>query len=151
MDELKQSVQLAVHEQKDPLLIYKFEAFELFKVMLDEVNKDVISFLFKGEIPQRDSSAIQEAKTQRPKERVQTRKDEVQNLDEQAAQNRAAGQQAGRPQQQVTETIVREQPKIGRNDRVTIKNVANGEEKTLKYKQALPLIQKGEWVLTKHN
>jgi preprotein translocase subunit SecA len=48
MDELKQSVQLAVHEQKDPLLIYKFEAFELFKVMIDLVNKDVISFLFKG-------------------------------------------------------------------------------------------------------
>ncbi len=48
---LKQSVQLAVHEQKDPLLIYKFEAFELFKVMLDQVNKDVISFLFKGELP----------------------------------------------------------------------------------------------------
>ena len=39
MDELKQSVQLAVHEQKDPLLIYKFEAFELFKVMIDKVNK----------------------------------------------------------------------------------------------------------------
>lgn len=48
MDELKQSVQLAVHEQKDPLLIYKFEAFELFKSMIDKVNKDVISFLFKG-------------------------------------------------------------------------------------------------------
>ena len=43
MDELKQSVQLAVHEQKDPLLIYKFEAFELFKTMIDQVNKDVIS------------------------------------------------------------------------------------------------------------
>ncbi|MFT7538752.1 MAG: preprotein translocase subunit SecA, partial [Lysobacterales bacterium] len=43
MDELKQSVQLAVHEQKDPLLIYKFEAFELFKDMIDQVNKDVIS------------------------------------------------------------------------------------------------------------
>ncbi|NND63745.1 MAG: preprotein translocase subunit SecA, partial [Flavobacteriaceae bacterium] len=52
MDELKQSVQLAVHEQKDPLLIYKFEAFELFKVMIEKVNKDVLSFLFKGELPQ---------------------------------------------------------------------------------------------------
>ncbi|GGE35004.1 preprotein translocase subunit SecA [Psychroflexus planctonicus] len=151
MDELKQSVQLAVHEQKDPLLIYKFEAFELFKVMLDEVNKDVISFLFKGEIPQRDSANIQEARSQRPKEQIQTRKEEVQNLDEQAAQNRAAGQQAGGSRPQVTETITREQPKIGRNDKVTIKNVTNGEEKVVKYKQALPLIQKGEWVLTKHN
>jgi preprotein translocase subunit SecA len=43
MDELKQSVQLAVHEQKDPLLIYKFEAFNLFNGMLNGVNKEVIS------------------------------------------------------------------------------------------------------------
>jgi preprotein translocase subunit SecA len=54
MDELKQSVQLAVHEQKDPLLIYKFEAFNLFRAMLDGVNKEVISFLFKGDLPQQN-------------------------------------------------------------------------------------------------
>jgi preprotein translocase subunit SecA len=44
---------------------------------------------------------------------------------------------------------VREQPKIGRNDRVTIKNIISGESKTLKYKQALPLVDKGDWVLVK--
>jgi preprotein translocase subunit SecA len=53
MDELKQSVQLAVHEQKDPL-IYKFEAFNLFNGMLNGVNK-VISFLFKGDLPQQSA------------------------------------------------------------------------------------------------
>ena len=47
MDELKQSVQLAVHEQKDPLLIYKFEAFELFKSLIDSVNKEILSFYLK--------------------------------------------------------------------------------------------------------
>ena len=47
MDELKQSVQLAVHEQKDPLVIYKFEAFKLFQTTLNEINKEIISFLFK--------------------------------------------------------------------------------------------------------
>ena len=47
----------------------------------------------------------------------------------------------------MVETIVRERPKIGRNDRVTIKNVMSGENKTLKYKQAEPLISKGDWVL----
>ncbi|MBZ9629105.1 preprotein translocase subunit SecA [Psychroflexus sp. CAK1W] len=146
MDELKQSVQLAVHEQKDPLLIYKFEAFELFKVMIEEVNKDVISFLFKGELPQRDSEQITEAKQRRPKEQLKTQKDEIQNLDERAAQSRKAGAQASQ-QQQVVETVVREQPKIGRNDKVTIKHVGSGEEKTLKYKQAIPMIDKGEWVL----
>lgn len=51
MDELKQSVQLAVHEQKDPLLIYKFEAFELFKNTIAEIDAEVISFLTKADLP----------------------------------------------------------------------------------------------------
>ncbi|NRD22846.1 preprotein translocase subunit SecA [Winogradskyella litoriviva] len=145
MDELKQSVQLAVHEQKDPLLIYKFESFELFKAMIDQVNKDVISFLFKGEIPQETADTIQEAK-KRKEEKLQTQKEEIQNLDERASQSRQVGEGASR-QQQVVETIVRDQPKIGRNDKVTIKHVMSGEAKEVKYKQAIPLIAKGEWVL----
>lgn len=145
MDELKQSVQLAVHEQKDPLLIYKFEAFELFKEMIDQVNKDVISFLFKGELPTETQNNIQEAKA-RKQEKLQTQKDEIPNMDERAAQSRAAGQNTQR-QPEIVETIVRDKPKIGRNDRVTIKHVMSGENKTVKYKQAIPLIEKGEWVL----
>jgi len=146
MDELKQSVQLAVHEQKDPLLIYKFEAFELFKEMIVQVNKDVISFLFKGELPQENQQQIREARQEKTNKNLKEQKDEIQNLDERSSISRAAGQTQGQ-QQQVTETIVREQPKIGRNDKVTIKHVMNGESKTLKYKQAIPLISKGEWVL----
>ncbi|EMQ95467.1 Protein export cytoplasm protein SecA ATPase RNA helicase [Xanthomarina gelatinilytica] len=145
MDELKQSVQLAVHEQKDPLLIYKFEAFELFKGMIDQVNKDVISFLFKGELPSEETNAIQEAKQTRKKENLQTQKDEIPNLDERSAQNRAAGNTQRQPE--VVETIVRDKPKIGRNDKVTIKHVMSGENKTLKYKQAEPLISSGDWVM----
>ncbi|QCE40132.1 preprotein translocase subunit SecA [Psychroserpens sp. NJDZ02] len=145
MDELKQSVQLAVHEQKDPLLIYKFEAFELFKAMIDQVNKEVISFLFKGELPTETTNAISEAKDVRQKDNLQTQKEEIQNLDERSAQNRAASNT--QPQQQVVETIVRDQPKIGRNDKVTIKHIITGENKTVKYKQAEPLISKGEWVI----
>ncbi|MBA6152726.1 preprotein translocase subunit SecA [Gelidibacter maritimus] len=145
MDELKQSVQLAVHEQKDPLLIYKFEAFELFKEMIDQVNKDVISFLFKGELPSETTDAIQEARQTRSKEKLETNKEEIPNLDERSSQSRAAG---NTQRQEVVETIVRDRPKIGRNDRVTIKHVISGENKTLKYKQAEPLISKGDWVLT---
>ncbi|MGG5487515.1 preprotein translocase subunit SecA [Gaetbulibacter sp. PBL-D1] len=144
MDELKQSVQLAVHEQKDPLLIYKFEAFELFKQMLDQVNKDVISFLFKGELPTETQNTIQEARARR-KENLETSKEEIPNMDERSAQNRAAGNTQRQPE--VIETIVRDKPKIGRNDKVTIKHVMSGENKTVKYKQAEPLIAKGEWVL----
>lgn len=62
MDELKQSVQNAVYEQKDPLIIYKMEAFNLFKNMLNAVNKEVVSFLYKGGIPvQQEPEQIQEA------------------------------------------------------------------------------------------
>ena len=78
--------------------------------------------------------------------RVYCKKDEIPNLDERSSQSRAAGEGASR-QPQVVETIVREQPKIGRNDKVTIKHVMSGENKTVKYKQAIPLIDKGEWVL----
>jgi len=62
MDELKQSVQNAVYEQKDPLIIYKMEAFNLFKNMLNAVNKEVVSFLYKGGIPvHQEPEQIQEA------------------------------------------------------------------------------------------
>ena len=65
MDELKQSVQNATYEQKDPLLIYKFESFELFKTMLTKVNKDVVSTLMKGHIPTQDPDQVKEAQRRR--------------------------------------------------------------------------------------
>ena len=145
MDELKQSVQLAVHEQKDPLLIYKFEAFELFKSMMTQLNREVLSFLIKGSLP--NQSGIQEAKQTRSKDNYRTSKDEVLNSDELAERNRQVGAGASQQRRQTVETIVREQPKIGRNDRVTIKNIASGETKVVKYKQAEPLIKNGQWVL----
>ena len=140
MDDLKQSVQNASYEQKDPLLIYKFEAFELFKRTVDEINREVLSFLFKGELPAQNRNQISEARQQK-RERLNTSKADVQNTTEQAIQN--SRQQSSEP----VETIVREQPKIGRNERVTIKNVMSGEEKVVKFKQAIPLIEKGEYVI----
>ncbi len=150
MDELKQSVQLAVHEQKDPLLIYKFEAFELFKGMIGRLNREVISFLLKGSIPSQDTS-IKEAKRQGRKDNLKTSKDDVLNTEELAAKQRAVGAGASAPQRQTVETITRELPKIGRNDQVNIKNTVTGENKTIKYKQAEPLIRSGQWVLVGKN
>lgn len=51
MDDLKQSVQAATYEQKDPLLIYKFESFEMFKVLITRINREIESFLVKGDLP----------------------------------------------------------------------------------------------------
>ena len=148
MDELKQSVQLAVHEQKDPLLIYKFEAFELFKSMLNKLNKEVLSFLIKGSLPSQNPSTIQEARRPRSREKLNISKDEVLNTEEMAQRSRQVGAGASQQQRQTIETIIREQPKIGRNEKVTIKNITTGETKTIKFKQAEPLIKNGGWVIS---
>ena len=143
MDDLKQSVQNASYEQKDPLLIYKFEAFELFKVTIDKINREVLSFLFKGELPNQANDQISEER-KKTRQKLNLSKADVQNTTEQAISN--SRQQQSEP----VETIVREQPKIGRNERVSIKNVMSGEEKVVKFKQAIPLIERGEWVLVKN-
>ncbi|MCL4129016.1 UNVERIFIED_CONTAM: hypothetical protein GTU68_031868 [Idotea baltica] len=139
MDELKQSVQNASYEQKDPLLVYKFEAFELFKKMLTKVNKEVLSFLFKGELPNQNAQQISQA-TEQKREKVQVSKADYNSPTQDTSANQTQ-------EQQVTETIIRQERKIGRNERVTIKHVMNGESKEVKFKQAIPLIEKGEWVL----
>jgi preprotein translocase subunit SecA len=141
MDELKQSVQLAVHEQKDPLLIYKFEAFNLFSNMINGVNKEVISFLFKGDLPQQNAPRIQEAKEVRKKENYKISKEEI-------VSSESANREAGETQQrQVTETIVREMPKINRNDTVKVQEVATGKIEEMKFKKAESLLASGQWVL----
>ena len=67
MDDLKQSVQNATYEQKDPLLIYKFESFNLFSEMLEELNKNVLSFLLRAFIPLRDASEAKAPAPQQPR------------------------------------------------------------------------------------
>ena len=67
MDDLKQSVQNATYEQKDPLLIYKFESFNLFSQMLEDLNKDVLSFLLRAFIPLRDASEAKAPAPQQPR------------------------------------------------------------------------------------
>jgi|TARA_B110000914_G_scaffold73334_1_gene64302 preprotein translocase subunit SecA len=146
MDELKQSVQLAVHEQKDPLVIYKFEAYELFKSMLGRVNKEIISFLFNGQLPSKDPSEIREDRKVRRQQKLNISKEEVLNSDEIASINRKVGQMASQRNNYV-ETIVREEKKIGRNEKVTIKHLTNGEIKTLKYKLAENHLKNGDWIL----
>ncbi|MBS1531155.1 MAG: preprotein translocase subunit SecA [Bacteroidetes bacterium] len=111
MDELKQSVQNAVYEQKDPLLVYKFEAFELFRGMLTNVNKEVVSFLFRGGIPIQEPEEVREARPQ-PKmdlKKLRTSKPEL-----------VAESSSGMPMEDTRELQkpmpVRVEQKVGRND-----------------------------------
>lgn len=109
MDELKQSVQNAVYEQKDPIIIYKMEAFNLFKEMLANMNKDVVGFLFKGEIPNQQPQDVREARPLPKQEaRVKTSKPEL------VASGGGAPVEDTREMQR-TQPIRNEQ-KVGRND-----------------------------------
>ena len=114
--------------------------------MVDRVNKEIVAFLFHAHLPQAQPPLQEAHEVRRAPEHLQTSKEEVLNSDELAQRNREAGQQAS-PAPQVTEPIVRDQPKIGRNDKVTIQNILNGETKEMKYKQALPLLERGDWVI----
>ena len=144
MDELKQSVQLAVHEQKDPLLIYKFEAYELFKSMIHVLNKELLSFLFKSNLPNNQGNIKDAGSNVNTNNDYNTSKEESLNSDQLAERARSIGASASQNAQKV-ETITRELPKIGRNEKVEIQNSSTGETKTLKFKQAEKLLQNGEW------
>jgi len=108
LDELRNSVQNASYEQKDPLLIYKLESFGLFKEMIDSMNRKVLAVLMRGQIPVREPEQVREA---RPSQRMdlskfKTQKDEV---------------GGGDPTKQDTREIQKTQPihvekKVGRND-----------------------------------
>jgi preprotein translocase subunit SecA len=106
MDDLKQSVQNATYEQKDPLLIYKFESFELFKTMLQKINKDVISYLIKGDIFMKNQGKIREARAPRGLDRTQMKEERGDLL----SQAHSDTQEKEKPQP------VRVEKRVGRND-----------------------------------
>lgn len=106
LDDLKQSVQNATYEQKDPLLIYKFESFELFKTMVNKINKEVISFLMRADIPVQDPANVREAQKARGIDRSKM-KEERTDLLAQAHSNTQ--------HQEVTQPIKTEK-KVGRNE-----------------------------------
>ena len=124
MDELRNSVQNASYENKDPLLIYKLESYELFKTMIDSMNRKASAILMRAHIqvapPQEAEAAptqkveVKQATPERPTDmsRYKTRKDDI---EEQREAQRAAAAGAGQASQQKVEPV-RAEPKIGRND-----------------------------------
>lgn len=112
MDELKQSSQNAVFEQKDPLLIYKLESFNLFKSMLSRLNKEVLSMLFRAYIPVENASEVKQA--------VQTKQDtsklKTTRTDDLAHAQQMSRQAADGASEQPKQQQIISGPKIGRND-----------------------------------
>ena len=107
MDELKSSVQNAAYEQKDPLLIYKFESFELFKTLLGKINREIVPFLFKGTLPeQAPTSFKRNIAPPKPEANLKTGRDEI-----------GTPRQPGVPNTEQEKPMpVKVEDKIGRND-----------------------------------
>ncbi len=135
MDDLKQSVQNAVYEQKDPLLIYKFEAFEMFKRFIGKLNEDMVSFVTRADLPKQDPAQVNAVQPRRQAEpQVQASKAEAgSTLNPGANRAAIAASNAGRPAPQVV--APRKSDKVyGRNDKVTVQ-YSNGTTKSdVKYK-----------------
>ena len=113
LDELKTSVQNASYEQKDPLLIYKFESFDLFQKMLLEINREISSFLIRASLPVREESDMHEARQPRRDNRHLKASHDSAATETQRAMDQAARQQTGeRPKPQP----VHVEKKVGRND-----------------------------------
>jgi preprotein translocase subunit SecA len=111
LDDLKQSVQNAHYEQKDPLLIYKFESFELFQSMIDLVNKEVINVLMKGQLPIQDPSQVRRGD--------EPRRNDMNNLraskSEFGSSFSGGGGDEDQPRQEKIQPV-RVEKKVGRND-----------------------------------
>ena len=108
MDELKQSVQNAAYEQKDPLLIYKFESFELFRNMIDKANKEIVSLLTKGHIPTQDPEQVREAKVPKKLDMSKFETGRANDIENAGRGNAPKEDQKVQP--------VRVEKKVGRND-----------------------------------
>lgn len=160
MDDLRQNVQGAVYEQKDPLLIYKHESYDLFMGMLDEMNQSIVSFLFNAGLPtnpdpQQAAQSLQRA-PQRSKKHTYTTSGPGSDEGEGSPQGSQPNQGSRRSRrnspiqrqhqapQPASQASTRK--KYGRNDKVTITHIATGESKQVKYKVAEPLLSKG-WAL----
>ncbi len=145
MDDLKQSVQNASYEQKDPLLIYKFESIELFKRFVNKVNFDTIAFLMKADIPDQAQPTQQVQRKAEPAPKLKASKDDVSGIVGGLQQNLEAGNDYHDPSQKSVEKVApRQAIKIAdRNQRVTVQ-YQNGEvKKDVKYKTVENDVEKG--------
>jgi len=113
LDDLRQSVQNAAYEQKDPLLIYKFESFKLFEQMLLDINREITSFLSRAQLPMPKEDEVREARQpQAPQKGLRAGRQN--DFDRAAAQQRQAIDQSSQQPQKVMPVHV--DKKVGRND-----------------------------------
>ena len=121
LDDLKQSVQNAQYEQKDPLLIYKLESYHIFERMVQKMNSKAVSILMRSQLHMPEQEEVKEAAPEHRQDynRMQTSHAQAQSLAERqaaAARQTQGGSAAQTPQQPVQRTPIVAQPHVGRND-----------------------------------
>jgi preprotein translocase subunit SecA len=135
IDHLRNSIGLRAYAQKNPKNEFKREAYSMFESMLDEIDSGTVRILFSLQIAKEENANNIQSN--------QNNQEMVYQKDEASAYNEEQSSPSSAPAVETTETVKREEPKIGRNDFVKI---TNGEEtKEIKFKKAKPLIDSGEW------
>jgi preprotein translocase subunit SecA len=138
IDHLRNSIGLRAYAQKNPKNEFKKEAYSMFESMLDEIDGGTVRILFSLQIANEDdikSIKQDEQKQEMTLEKAESKSYNNDNLDSQSKISKVN-----------TETIKRDEPKLGRNDLVKITNGKIIQE--LKYKKAKPMIESGEWRLS---
>jgi len=151
LDTVKEGIGLRSFGQKDPLMEYKREAFEMFKMLIDEINKETISLIWKA-VPevQADQGKVQAAQKEKSKydmSKAQAEQADATNMGFRGGQQADGdGQQkASAPGEKRQPVTVEDEP--GRNDHVKLQNINTQEVKDVKWKYAKKMVNEGGWVV----
>ena len=151
LDSVKEGIGLRAYGQKDPLLEYKREAFDMFKQLIDMINTEVITTIWKS-MPeaQMNNDAVQQA--QKQKSRFDTSRMQASQADSTNMGMQGGGQPQNGNQQKPMGPNVKRKPVVvedepGRNDRVTIQNMSTGEVKEIKWKYGKDMVENKGWVM----
>lgn len=153
LDTVKEGIGLRSFGQKDPLLEYKREAFEMFKALINEINKETVSLIWKA-IPEMQGQAGQVQKAQKEKSKFDMSRAQTQHADSTNMGFKGAsspdntsqeGREARAPGEKRQPVTVEEEP--GRNDYVKVQNLSSSQIKKVKWKFAKKMVEEEGWIL----
>src|SRR6056297_185461 len=154
LDTVKEGIGLRSFAQKDPLMEYKREAFEMFKTLISEINRETISVIWKAIPEMQQDRAEQMQQAQKSKSRIDLERARAQQADStnmgfrgaKKQQDQNGNQQGGSaPGEKRQPVTVEDEP--GRNDYVKVQNMGTGETKELKWKYAEKMVNEDGWIL----
>ena len=151
LDSVKEGIGLRSFAQKNPLLEYKKEAFDMFKQLIEMINQEAISLIWKS-FPETQAEGAQLQQAQQQKSRYDTSRMQTQHADSTGMGLQGGGQSDATPKQNPMGPNVKRKPVVveaepGRNDMVTIQNMSSGETKSIKWKHAKNLVENEGWML----